>query len=206
MSPEIQDKAQCPQCGTTRLKILPKLDAIDKLHGNSLANRMRARRGDTLYHCIYCRLQFYDPHQLEKSPAHVEPDAIPEAAPAPPATPARQPAPRGGTLFGPATLVRGSISSGEDIRLEGRVDGTVSCLEHSVTIATGAEIKAAVRAAFLDVMGTLQGNSQVANKTTLHAGSRVAGNIRTGDIIIEDGAWLKGSIELVRKQPALPLE
>src|SRR5512132_601864 len=57
------DKVRCPRCQTTRLRVLNKLDRIEKLHGNALMNRFRARRGDTLYHCIYCRLQFYDPRK-----------------------------------------------------------------------------------------------------------------------------------------------
>src|SRR5438552_1301374 len=57
------DKARCPHCQTTRLRVLNKLDRIEKLYGNSLMNRMRARRGDTIYHCVYCRLQFYDPRK-----------------------------------------------------------------------------------------------------------------------------------------------
>jgi hypothetical protein len=54
------DKVRCPHCQTTRLKVLPKLDRIEKLYGNTLMNRIRARRGDTIYHCVYCRMQFYD--------------------------------------------------------------------------------------------------------------------------------------------------
>ena len=51
---------RCPRCQTTRLKVLKKLDRIEKLHGNALMNRIRARRGDSIYHCVVCRLQFYD--------------------------------------------------------------------------------------------------------------------------------------------------
>src|SRR5260370_33022493 len=57
------DKVRCPYCRTTRLKVLPKLDRIESLYGNVLMNRIRARRGDTIYHCVFCRLQFYDPRK-----------------------------------------------------------------------------------------------------------------------------------------------
>ena len=62
------DQVRCPYCKTTRLKILKKLDRIEKLYGNSLMNRMRARRGDTIYHCVYCRLQFYDSRKPGRAP------------------------------------------------------------------------------------------------------------------------------------------
>jgi hypothetical protein len=54
------EKVRCPLCQTTYLKVLAKIDRIERVYGNALLNRMRARRGDTIYHCIYCRLQFYD--------------------------------------------------------------------------------------------------------------------------------------------------
>ncbi len=67
---EVPDNhVRCPRCQTTRLKVLKKLDRIEKLYGNALMNRMRARRGDTLYHCVICRLQFYDPRKPSETPA-----------------------------------------------------------------------------------------------------------------------------------------
>jgi hypothetical protein len=57
------DNVRCPHCQTLRLKVLPKIDRIEKLYGNTLMNRIRARRGDTIYHCVYCRMQFYNPRK-----------------------------------------------------------------------------------------------------------------------------------------------
>ena len=59
-----------------------RLDRIETLYGNALLNRIRARRGDTIYHCVYCRLQFYDPHKpsfrAEKTGKSGEKQAAPE--------------------------------------------------------------------------------------------------------------------------------
>src|SRR5438105_10372809 len=85
------DKVRCPHCQTTRLKVLKKLDRIEKLYGNALMNRMRARRGDTIYHCVYCRLQFYDPRKPGRMPAQ---DIKRQAdTPAPPEKSEPEPAP-----------------------------------------------------------------------------------------------------------------
>src|SRR3954454_4271301 len=62
------DKVRCPHCRTARLRVLTKLDRIETLYGNSLMNRIRARRGDTIYHCVYCRLQFYDARKPRVAP------------------------------------------------------------------------------------------------------------------------------------------
>src|SRR5436190_22686670 len=57
------DQVRCPECGTTRLKVFKKIDRIEKVYDTALLNRLRARRGDTIYHCVFCRLQFYDPRK-----------------------------------------------------------------------------------------------------------------------------------------------
>jgi hypothetical protein len=50
--------AQCPDCGTTRLVIRRKRDPIDRHPSGPLA-WWRRKTGAKLYHCIFCRLQFY---------------------------------------------------------------------------------------------------------------------------------------------------
>ena len=141
----MDDKIQCPRCGTTRLHLLPKLDGIDPLHGNRLANEIRARRGDAIYHCIYCRLQFYDPRKPEPKVAPSEP-----ASELPAVTEAPRPQPSGCNL-GAAVLIRGTIEAGEDIYVAGRVDGTLISQQHRIVIGAGAHVKGQIRAARLVV-------------------------------------------------------
>ena len=48
----------CPRCGTTKLKIRRRRDAVDPIV-KTLGNRLKGALGATLYHCEFCRLQFY---------------------------------------------------------------------------------------------------------------------------------------------------
>jgi hypothetical protein len=51
--------ARCPKCSGTQLRRRSKRDGIDPL----LRNPFRMAQmllGGTLYHCEYCRIQFYD--------------------------------------------------------------------------------------------------------------------------------------------------
>jgi hypothetical protein len=50
---------RCPRCGTFRLSKLKKRDNIDPMHGGFL-HLLERMAGGKLYHCCYCRLQFYD--------------------------------------------------------------------------------------------------------------------------------------------------
>ena len=134
----------CPRCGTSRLHLLPKPDAIDPFHGNRLANEIRARRGDAIYHCIFCRLQFYDPRKPE--PKVSQPPPAPEPAVSLPPVPAAA-----STKLGAAMTILGKIEAGEDIYIAGRVDGTLVSPHHRVTIGRGALVTGEIRAARLVV-------------------------------------------------------
>jgi hypothetical protein len=53
------DQCCCPRCGNTRLTTLRERDRIDKME-SGLSNFFARLRGGQLYHCCFCRLQFYD--------------------------------------------------------------------------------------------------------------------------------------------------
>jgi DNA-directed RNA polymerase subunit RPC12/RpoP len=59
--------ARCPDCGTTRLAIRRKRDHIERYYGGLLA-WWRRKTGARLYHCIFCRLQFYSNRPLAAAP------------------------------------------------------------------------------------------------------------------------------------------
>ncbi len=63
MGPEIR----CPRCGTYRLSKLKERDKIDKMAGG-IVNLIERLFGGKLYHCCFCRLQFYDRRQLAQRP------------------------------------------------------------------------------------------------------------------------------------------
>jgi DNA-directed RNA polymerase subunit RPC12/RpoP len=68
----MQDEvAQCPDCGTTRLVVRKRRDPIDRYDGGLLA-WWRRKMGAKLYHCIFCRLQFYSSLPLAAAPAEYD--------------------------------------------------------------------------------------------------------------------------------------
>lgn len=50
---------QCPHCGTTDLEKRSSRDKIDRLTKNPFS-MVQALFGAHLYHCVFCRFQFYD--------------------------------------------------------------------------------------------------------------------------------------------------
>jgi cytoskeletal protein CcmA (bactofilin family) len=50
-------------------------------------------------------------------------------------------------------------------------------------------------------LGTIQGNVEAADKIEIRKDAKLTGDIRTARIIIEDGAYFKGSIDIVKPEP-----
>ena len=66
---------RCPRCGTYRVTRLKAPDKIDRRNTGFL-NCLERLAGGGLYHCCYCRMQFYDRRTLaseEKTPTLPEP-------------------------------------------------------------------------------------------------------------------------------------
>jgi DNA-directed RNA polymerase subunit RPC12/RpoP len=53
------DYPRCPRCGTFRVTRLAARDRIDPMYRNPLS-RAQGYFGAALYHCKFCRIQFYD--------------------------------------------------------------------------------------------------------------------------------------------------
>jgi transcription elongation factor Elf1 len=59
--------ARCPRCGTFRVSPLKERDHIDAMRGGPV-NFLKRMSGGKLFHCRYCRLQFYDRRPLGPEP------------------------------------------------------------------------------------------------------------------------------------------
>ena len=57
------EHTRCPLCGTYRLRVLVERDHIDRMLKTPM-NVWHRMMGGKLYHCRYCRVQFYDRRPL----------------------------------------------------------------------------------------------------------------------------------------------
>ncbi|HEX3879425.1 MAG TPA: polymer-forming cytoskeletal protein [Bryobacteraceae bacterium] len=103
--------------------------------------------------------------------------------------------------IGKAVKVVGQIYSREDLYVDGEVEGTVEALEHKLTIGPNGAVRAGVKAREVVALGTIQGNVEAHDKIEIRKEAKLVGDIRTARIIIEDGAYFKGSIDIVKPEP-----
>ena len=68
--------ALCPHCGTFRVTRLGEPDSVDRMQGG-LWNLVERLLSGNLYHCRFCRVQFFDRRPLV--PQTAEPPSQPEA-------------------------------------------------------------------------------------------------------------------------------
>jgi cytoskeletal protein CcmA (bactofilin family) len=95
--------------------------------------------------------------------------------------------------------VTGEIYCNEPLTIEGEVNGRIDVTGHLLTIAARGDVRASVRATEIDVLGSLQGNVEGAEKIYVRNGARFIGDIHARAIVIEDGGFVCGKVELSRQ-------
>jgi cytoskeletal protein CcmA (bactofilin family) len=109
--------------------------------------------------------------------------------------------PRGGNaVLGKSVIVKGQIVSREDLTIDGEVEGTVELQEHRLTVGPNGKVTATLKAREIVVVGTIHGNVEATDKIDIRKDAKLVGDIRTARIVIEDGAYFKGNIDIVRTE------
>jgi cytoskeletal protein CcmA (bactofilin family) len=102
-------------------------------------------------------------------------------------------------MLGNKVIIEGHIRSQEDLTIEGEVEGTIEMMEHRLTIAANGNVRANVKAREIEVLGSIHGKIEAVEKVYIRKSAKLIGDIHSAGIIIEDGGYIKGSIELSRQ-------
>jgi cytoskeletal protein CcmA (bactofilin family) len=105
---------------------------------------------------------------------------------------------RGHAVIGKSVMIKGQIFSREDLTIDGEIDGSVELHEHRLTVGPHGKLQARVKAREVVVLGTVHGNVEASDKIDIRKGAKLVGDIKTARIVIEDGAYFKGSIDIAR--------
>ena len=108
------------------------------------------------------------------------------------------------TVIGQEMVIKGAIRSNESLRVDGELDGKLDLPDHRLTIGPHGRVGADARAREVEIMGTLNGDIDASKKVTVRKGGRLIGDLRTPAIVIEDGAYFKGRIEIVNSAEQRP--
>jgi cytoskeletal protein CcmA (bactofilin family) len=108
--------------------------------------------------------------------------------------------------IGKSVVVKGELSGSEDLYLDGEVEGSIELRSHSLTIGPNGRVRANIYAKDVTVHGKVEGNINGTDRVELRKSAVLTGDIATQRIVIEDGAFFKGSIDIqkveVKAEPA----
>jgi cytoskeletal protein CcmA (bactofilin family) len=128
------------------------------------------------------------------------PIKTPMQPPPQPSAPRSQPLPvKDRALIGPSIEIKGNLSGGEDLFVEGRIEGKIELAQHSVTIGMNGRVKADIQGRSIVVMGKVEGNLYGSEHIILRQSCTVRGNLVAPRVSLEDGADFKGSIDMTSK-------
>ncbi len=128
-----------------------------------------------------------------------------EPAPMSTTTPFKSPemdSSRNSATIGKAVKIIGQIFSKEDLYVDGDVEGTIECQDNKLTVGPNGKLQAGVRAREVVVLGQVKGNVEANDRIDIRKDARLVGDIKTARIVIEDGAYFKGSIDIVKPDAA----
>jgi cytoskeletal protein CcmA (bactofilin family) len=135
------------------------------------------------------------PGQPAASPTSANPPSIEVSSTVSP--PLTTPQPR--ALPGRSLVIKGDISSDEDLVLHGRVHGNVSLPGHVLTIGPQAELSAEITARGLIVEGNLNGNVAATERFEIRPGGRMKGDVTCPNVIMSEGAEFTGRVDMRRR-------
>lgn len=108
-------------------------------------------------------------------------------------------APKMASSVGKTMQIRGELYSDEELSMDGELEGTLD-VRHRLTIGANGKVKARVKAKELVVSGKIEGNVEAAGRIVIMNGASILGDVKTAGIVIEDGAFFKGAIDIIHPE------
>jgi cytoskeletal protein CcmA (bactofilin family) len=98
--------------------------------------------------------------------------------------------------IGRTLVIKGEVSGAEALYIDGRIEGKISLTDNRVTIGRNGSVQGNIIAREVVVMGKVNGNLDCSDRVDIRSEGSVTGDVSTVRISVEDGAVLKGGIQV----------
>ncbi len=98
--------------------------------------------------------------------------------------------------IGRSLVIKGEVRGEESIYIDGQIEGSIHFAEHRVTVGRNGKVTANISAREVVIMGSVKGNIQCTDRVDIRAEGCLTGDVVTQRISVEDGAILKGSVQI----------
>ncbi len=100
--------------------------------------------------------------------------------------------------LGGSLVLRGELSGKDDLVIEGQIEGPINLQDHCLTISAQGQVKSDINARQVIISGSVVGKVSAVDKIEIRKTGHVVGDLVAAGIAVEEGAYIKGSIEVVR--------
>jgi cytoskeletal protein CcmA (bactofilin family) len=98
--------------------------------------------------------------------------------------------------IGKSVVIRGELTGNEDLYLDGEIEGNIDLRDHKLVIGPNGKIKATITARDIVLHGRVEGNISATERVELKKSCTLTGDVSTARIVIEDGAFFRGAIDI----------
>jgi len=98
--------------------------------------------------------------------------------------------------IGRSVVIKGELTGAESLFIDGRVEGSINFPDNRVTVGRNGNVAANITAKEVVIMGKVQGNVECADRLDIRSEGVLAGDVITHRISVEEGAILKGGVEV----------
>jgi len=98
--------------------------------------------------------------------------------------------------LGKTIRFEGEIAGGEDIFVDGTLEGSINLPGHLVTVGPNGQVNANIQARELVVHGKVRGNAQAQDRIEVSRTGSVQGDLAMARISIQDGAFMQGRVDI----------
>ncbi len=100
------------------------------------------------------------------------------------------------SVIGETLYFKGELSAGEDLVIEGTVEGTINQGKCCLTVKPKGRLVANVNATKIFIEGKVKGDLHATVSVKVREGGEVEGNIVAPSVALEEGATFNGNIEM----------
>jgi cytoskeletal protein CcmA (bactofilin family) len=98
--------------------------------------------------------------------------------------------------LGRTVVIKGEVSGSESLYVDGRIEGSVTFKDHRVTVGRNGVVQANISAREVVIMGKVTGNVECSDRVDIRSEGTLTGDVISARISVEDGALLRGSVQL----------
>jgi len=98
-------------------------------------------------------------------------------------------------FIGVGTTIKGKISTNDDVRIDGKVEGDIDT-KTKVIVGDHGKVVGEILANSATISGDIDGSVTTKESITLMKNSQVTGNVSTKNLVVETGAFVNGNIKM----------